>query len=250
MVKACDTCGIKTIDDAKAEDTKLGVEEKEVAGNDVKNDLEGKQTSSKAIDGSVVASKRPPYCFTEENGNNYSGYKKKGDTHKRMKDSVLPKAKAWEHTTGVASCSITSLLADLVDIYVDSNVTSSSSFFYSFLNVYTNKIFLYYSLLPFACGIPHSHHEILKIERSRGSIISIYKHLDLQFGSGTSSATQGPGGDMASDNLIKHEARHKASGCCRCSINIYEKSYIYPSSNTSLVGSFMLVMLQSYNFIM
>ena len=42
--------------------------------------------------------------------------------------------------------SITSLLADLVDIYVDSNVTSSSSFFPSFLIVYTNKIFLYYSL--------------------------------------------------------------------------------------------------------
>ncbi|XWS26899.1 hypothetical protein CRYUN_Cryun26dG0069800 [Craigia yunnanensis] len=101
MVKACDTCSIKTIDDAKAEDTKLGVEEKEVAGNDVKNDLEGMQTTSRTTDGSVVASKRPPDCFTEENGNDYSGHKKKGNIHKRMKGSVLPKAKAWEHVDHV-----------------------------------------------------------------------------------------------------------------------------------------------------
>ncbi|XP_022749755.1 tRNA (guanine(37)-N1)-methyltransferase 2 isoform X2 [Durio zibethinus] len=101
MVKACDTCSIKTIDDAKAEGTKLGIVEKEVSGNDVKNDLEGIENFSTTVDGSIVASKRPPDCFTEENGNDYSGHKKKGNTHKRMKGSVMPKAKAWEHVDHV-----------------------------------------------------------------------------------------------------------------------------------------------------
>ncbi|XVF34785.1 hypothetical protein REPUB_Repub18cG0088400 [Reevesia pubescens] len=59
-VKACDTCSITAIDDAMAEDTKLG-----------------------------------------ENGNAHSGHKKKGNTHKRMKGSDLPKAKAWEHVDHV-----------------------------------------------------------------------------------------------------------------------------------------------------
>ncbi|XWS17214.1 hypothetical protein CRYUN_Cryun33cG0049100 [Craigia yunnanensis] len=101
MVKACDTCSMKTINDAKAEDIQLGVEEKEVAGNDVKNDLEGMQNSSRIVDGSVVAIKRTPDCFTEENENDYSGHKKKGNTQNRIKGSVLPEAKAWEHVDHV-----------------------------------------------------------------------------------------------------------------------------------------------------
>ncbi|XWS71993.1 hypothetical protein CRYUN_Cryun02cG0002400 [Craigia yunnanensis] len=100
-VKACDTCSIRAIDDAKAEDTNLGVEKKEVDGNGVKNDLDGMQNSSRTVDVSVVESRRPPDCFTEENGNAHSGHKKKGNIHKRMKGSVLPKAKAWEHVNHV-----------------------------------------------------------------------------------------------------------------------------------------------------
>ncbi|XVE54320.1 hypothetical protein DITRI_Ditri03aG0071100 [Diplodiscus trichospermus] len=101
LVKVCNACNITTFDDAKAEDPKLGVKEKEAAGNDVKNDFEGMQNSSMTVDGSVVASKRPSDCSTEENGNGYSGYKKKGNTYKRIKGSVLPKAKAWEHVDHV-----------------------------------------------------------------------------------------------------------------------------------------------------
>lgn len=97
MAKACDSCSIKIIDDAKAEGRHLGVEEKEVAGNDVENGQEGMQVPSRTVDGSIVVSKRPPDCFTEENENDYGGHKKKGNTHKRMKGSVLPKTKAWEH---------------------------------------------------------------------------------------------------------------------------------------------------------
>ena len=48
-------------------------------------------------------------------------------------------------------------------------------------------------------------------------------------GSGTSSATQGPGGDMATDNLTKLQARLQDVATAT---SIYEKSYIYPSSNT------------------
>ncbi|XVF88485.1 hypothetical protein PTKIN_Ptkin19aG0055100 [Pterospermum kingtungense] len=101
MIKACDSCSIKIIEDVKAEDTKLGVEEKEAAGNDVKNGQEGMQNPSRNVDGSIVASKRHPDCSTEENGNDHNGHKKKGNTNKRMKGSDLPKAKAWEHVDHV-----------------------------------------------------------------------------------------------------------------------------------------------------
>ncbi|XP_007013262.2 PREDICTED: tRNA (guanine(37)-N1)-methyltransferase 1 [Theobroma cacao] len=101
MIKACDTFSMKGIHDAKAEDRKLGVEEKEVAGNDAKDELEGMKNSSRTVYASVVAIKRPSDCFTEENGNAQSVNKKKGNTQKRMKGSVLSKAKAWEHVDHV-----------------------------------------------------------------------------------------------------------------------------------------------------
>ncbi|MBA0661630.1 hypothetical protein Goklo_005906, partial [Gossypium klotzschianum] len=96
MVKAHDTCSTKAIDDAKAE----GTGEKAVAGNDVKSEAEDVQNSTRTIDGSVVAGKRPPDCFTEESGNAHSGTKKKGNAHKRMKGSIL-QAKPWEHVDHV-----------------------------------------------------------------------------------------------------------------------------------------------------
>ncbi|KAK9029737.1 hypothetical protein V6N11_026840 [Hibiscus sabdariffa] len=91
MAKACDTCSVKDIDDAKEEGTKLDVREKEVAGTDVKNEVEDVQNSSRTVDSSVVA----------ESGNANSDHKKKGNAHKRMKASVLPKTKAWEHVDHV-----------------------------------------------------------------------------------------------------------------------------------------------------
>ncbi|KAK5824533.1 hypothetical protein PVK06_019309 [Gossypium arboreum] len=100
MVKAHDTCSTKAIDDAKAEGTELGVREKAVAGNDVKSEAEDVRNSTRTIDGSVVAGKRPPDCFTEESGNAHSGTKKKGNAHKRMKGSIL-QAKPWEHVDHV-----------------------------------------------------------------------------------------------------------------------------------------------------
>ncbi|MBA0722625.1 hypothetical protein Golax_003284 [Gossypium laxum] len=99
MVKAHDTCSTKAIDDAKAEGTEF-VREKAVAGNDVKSEAEDVQNSTRTIDGSVVAGKRPPDCFTEESGNAHSGTKKKGNAHKRMKGSIL-QAKPWEHVDHV-----------------------------------------------------------------------------------------------------------------------------------------------------
>ncbi|KAE8666902.1 tRNA (guanine(37)-N1)-methyltransferase 2 [Hibiscus syriacus] len=101
MVKACDTCTVKDIDDAKEEGTKLDVREKEVTGTDVKNEVEDVQNSYKTVDSSVVAGKRPPDCFIEESGNVNSGHKKKGNAHKRMKASTLPKTKSWEHVDHV-----------------------------------------------------------------------------------------------------------------------------------------------------
>ncbi|OMO57980.1 tRNA (guanine(37)-N1)-methyltransferase 2-like protein [Corchorus olitorius] len=95
MVKASDTC--KAVDDAKTEDTKLGDEEKEVVDNDAKDDLEDIQNSSRSVDESAVAVKRPSDCSREENGNTPGGHKKKGNAHKRMKGSVLSNTKAWEH---------------------------------------------------------------------------------------------------------------------------------------------------------
>ncbi|OMO80797.1 tRNA transferase Trm5/Tyw2 [Corchorus capsularis] len=86
MVKASDTC--KAVDDAKTEDTKLG---------DAKDDLEDIQNSSRSVDASAVAVKRPSDCSTQENGNTPGGHKKKGNAHKRMKGSVLSNTKAWEH---------------------------------------------------------------------------------------------------------------------------------------------------------
>ncbi|MBA0838816.1 hypothetical protein Goarm_004606, partial [Gossypium armourianum] len=100
MVKAHGTCSTKAIDDAKAEGTEFGVREKAVAGNDVKSEAEDVQNSTRTIDGSVVAGKRPPDCFTEESGNAHSGTKKKGNAHKRMKGSIL-QAKPWEHVDHV-----------------------------------------------------------------------------------------------------------------------------------------------------
>ncbi|MBA0868125.1 hypothetical protein Goshw_009191 [Gossypium schwendimanii] len=101
IVKAHDTCSTKAIDDAKAEGTEFGsTTEKAVAGNDVKSEAEDVQNSTRTIDGSVVAGKRPPDCFTEESGNAHSGTKKKGNAHKRMKGSIL-QAKPWEHVDHV-----------------------------------------------------------------------------------------------------------------------------------------------------
>lgn len=91
MIKACDTFSMKGIHDAEAEERKLGgivcyylmhhlplswykfiqiflsfsVEEKEVAGNDAKDELEGMKNSSRNVYASVVAIKRPSDCFTE-----------------------------------------------------------------------------------------------------------------------------------------------------------------------------------------
>ncbi|KAL4384147.1 hypothetical protein GQ457_15G028470 [Hibiscus cannabinus] len=48
-------------------------------------------------------------------------------------------------------------------------------------------------------------------------------------GSRTSSARQGSGGDMATDNLTQHQARLQASASAA---SIYERSYVYPSANT------------------
>ncbi|GMJ00849.1 homolog of yeast Hrd1 [Hibiscus trionum] len=48
-------------------------------------------------------------------------------------------------------------------------------------------------------------------------------------GSGTSSARQGSGGDMATDNLTQHQARLQAAASAA---SIYERSYVYPSANT------------------
>ncbi|KAA3476975.1 tRNA (guanine(37)-N1)-methyltransferase 2-like isoform X3 [Gossypium australe] len=92
MVKAHDTCSTKAIDDAKAEGRELGVREKAVAGNDVKREAEDVQNSTRTIDGSVVA----------EGGNAHSGTKKKGNSHKRMKGSIL-QAKPWEHVDHMLS---------------------------------------------------------------------------------------------------------------------------------------------------
>ncbi|TYI64890.1 hypothetical protein E1A91_D09G120300v1 [Gossypium mustelinum] len=47
-------------------------------------------------------------------------------------------------------------------------------------------------------------------------------------GSSTSSATQGPGVEMATDNLTPHQARLQAAAAAA---SIYEKSYVYPSAN-------------------
>ncbi|TYG53681.1 hypothetical protein ES288_D09G129000v1 [Gossypium darwinii] len=47
-------------------------------------------------------------------------------------------------------------------------------------------------------------------------------------GSSTSSATQGPGVRMATDNLTPHQARLQAAAAAA---SIYEKSYVYPSAN-------------------
>ncbi|PPD91332.1 hypothetical protein GOBAR_DD11732 [Gossypium barbadense] len=47
-------------------------------------------------------------------------------------------------------------------------------------------------------------------------------------GSSTSSATQGPGVGMATDNLTPHQARLQAAAAAA---SIYEKSYVYPSAN-------------------
>ncbi|XVE59741.1 hypothetical protein DITRI_Ditri05aG0070600 [Diplodiscus trichospermus] len=54
-----------------------------------------------------------------------------------------------------------------------------------------------------------------------------------QQGSSSNSAAQGPGGNMATDNLTQHQARLQAAAAAA---SIYEKSYVYPSSN-SLVWS-------------
>ncbi|KAK9002570.1 hypothetical protein V6N11_025241 [Hibiscus sabdariffa] len=48
-------------------------------------------------------------------------------------------------------------------------------------------------------------------------------------GSRTSSARQGSGGDMATDNLTQHQARLQAAASAA---SIYERSYVYPSANT------------------
>ncbi|OMO77152.1 Zinc finger, RING-type [Corchorus olitorius] len=50
-----------------------------------------------------------------------------------------------------------------------------------------------------------------------------------QQGSSTSSATRGPGSDMATDGLTQHQARLQAAAAAA---SIYEKSYVYPSANT------------------
>ncbi|KAL4296546.1 hypothetical protein GQ457_12G026870 [Hibiscus cannabinus] len=50
-----------------------------------------------------------------------------------------------------------------------------------------------------------------------------------QQGSSTSSATQGPGVEVATDNLTRHQARLQAAAAAA---SIYEKSYVYPSANT------------------
>ncbi|TYI10203.1 hypothetical protein ES332_A09G126800v1 [Gossypium tomentosum] len=48
-------------------------------------------------------------------------------------------------------------------------------------------------------------------------------------GSSTSSATQGPGVEMATDDLTPHQARLQDAAAAA---SIYEKSYVYPSANT------------------
>ncbi|XP_021279048.1 ERAD-associated E3 ubiquitin-protein ligase HRD1B-like [Herrania umbratica] len=64
-----------------------------------------------------------------------------------------------------------------------------------------------------------------------------------QQGSSTSSATQGPGGDMATDNLTQHQARLQAAAAAA---SIYEKSYVYPSANTLVWSSGYAVLPQAY----
>ncbi|KAE8697051.1 ERAD-associated E3 ubiquitin-protein ligase HRD1B [Hibiscus syriacus] len=48
-------------------------------------------------------------------------------------------------------------------------------------------------------------------------------------GSGTSSARQGSGGDMAGGNLTQHQVRLQAAASAA---SIYQRSYVYPSANT------------------
>ncbi|KAE8672046.1 ERAD-associated E3 ubiquitin-protein ligase HRD1 [Hibiscus syriacus] len=52
----------------------------------------------------------------------------------------------------------------------------------------------------------------------------------VETGSGTNSARQGSGGgDMATDNLTRHQVRLQAAATAA---SIYERSYVYPSANT------------------
>ncbi|XVF19543.1 hypothetical protein REPUB_Repub11eG0120600 [Reevesia pubescens] len=62
-------------------------------------------------------------------------------------------------------------------------------------------------------------------------------------GSSTSSATQGSGGDMATDNLTQHQARLQAAAAAA---SIYEKSYVYPSANTLVWSPGYAVLSKAY----
>ncbi|TYI67348.1 hypothetical protein E1A91_D08G011900v1 [Gossypium mustelinum] len=62
-------------------------------------------------------------------------------------------------------------------------------------------------------------------------------------GSGTSSARQGSGGDMAADNLTQHQARLQAAATAA---SIYEKSYVYPSANTLVWSPGYAVLPKAY----
>ncbi|XVF47080.1 hypothetical protein PTKIN_Ptkin03bG0080000 [Pterospermum kingtungense] len=64
-----------------------------------------------------------------------------------------------------------------------------------------------------------------------------------QQGSSTSSASQGPVGNMATDNLTQHQARLQAAAAAA---SIYEKSYVYPSSNTLVWSPGYAVLPQPY----
>ncbi|XP_022752473.1 ERAD-associated E3 ubiquitin-protein ligase HRD1A-like isoform X2 [Durio zibethinus] len=62
-------------------------------------------------------------------------------------------------------------------------------------------------------------------------------------GSSTSSSTQGPGVDMATDNLTQHPARLQAAAAAA---SIYEKSYVYPSANTLVWSPRYAVLPKAY----
>ncbi|GKV06543.1 hypothetical protein SLEP1_g18423 [Rubroshorea leprosula] len=99
---AYDSCSTETVEETKANESGQAVETKEMTGNDGEVEMEGMQNSNRSLNASTVIIKRSSDSLKEgEIGNAVKSGRRKGSTNKRIRASVIPKAKTWEHVDHV-----------------------------------------------------------------------------------------------------------------------------------------------------
>ncbi|GLU09824.1 hypothetical protein SLE2022_266630 [Rubroshorea leprosula] len=99
---ASDSCSTETVEETKANESGQAVETKEITGNDGEVEMEGMQNSNRSLNASTVTIKRSSDSLKEgEIGNAVKSGRKEGSTNKRIRASVIPKAKTWEHVDHV-----------------------------------------------------------------------------------------------------------------------------------------------------